>query len=179
MASQRLDRETSGCLLVAKRHSILRKLQAQFRDAAVEKIYTALLVGELEQDDVLVEAPLLTTERRGGERIVRVDPAGKAAATRFTVEQRFQGFSIVRIRLETGRTHQIRVHAAHLGACRPGDERYGGDQSACAKIGLRRLFLDAASLAFRHPRQDRVVTVTSPVPAELADTVRRLVPLRR
>jgi 23S rRNA pseudouridine955/2504/2580 synthase len=173
--AHRLDRETSGCLLVAKRHSILRRLQAQFREGAVEKIYQALLVGALNKDEILADAPLLTTERRGGERIVRVDPSGKTAATRFVVERRFNGFTLVRIGLETGRTHQIRVHAAHLGHPVAGDERYGGGgEVICGPIALRRLFLHAASLAFRHPRQDREIRLASPLPDELRAVLARL-----
>jgi 23S rRNA pseudouridine955/2504/2580 synthase len=172
--AHRLDRETSGCLLVAKRHSMLRQLQAQFREGQVRKFYQALLIGEL-TEDVLVDAPLLTTERRGGERIVRVDESGKASSTRFKVEQRFRDFTLVRIQLETGRTHQIRVHAAHLGHPVSGDARYGGAVDAlCEAIGLRRLFLHAASLEFSHPRRGAQVRVASPLPDELRAVIVRL-----
>lgn len=171
----RLDRDTSGCLLVSKRPSSLRRLQAQFREGTVEKTYTALLVGRLNGSERLVDAPLLTTERRGGERFVRVDEAGKPAATRFIVEDRLPGATLTRVVLLTGRTHQIRVHAAHIGVPLAGDERYGARPDPVAeRCGLRRLFLHAASLAFDSPRDGRVIRAESPLPEDLAAALARL-----
>lgn len=171
----RLDRDTSGCLLVAKRTSSLRRLQAQFREGSVEKTYTALLVGRLNGAERLVDAPLLTTERRGGERHVRVDDSGKPATTRFIVEERLPGATLARVVLLTGRTHQIRVHAAHIGLPLAGDERYGSAPDPVAsRCGLGRLFLHAASLAFESPRDGRVLRVVSPLPEDLAAALRRL-----
>jgi 23S rRNA pseudouridine955/2504/2580 synthase len=171
----RLDRDTSGCLLVAKRPSSLRRLQAQFREGSVEKTYTALLAGRLNGAERLVDAPLLTTERRGGERHVRVDAAGKPASTRFIVEERLAGATLARVVLLTGRTHQIRVHAAHIGLPLAGDERYGAvPDTVAARCGLKRMFLHAASLAFDSPRDGRVIRVASPLPADLESALRRL-----
>lgn len=171
----RLDRDTSGCLLVSKRPSSLRRLQAQFREGTVEKTYTALLVGRLNGPERLVDAPLLTTERRGGERFVRVDEAGKPAMTRFIVEDRLPGATLARVVLLTGRTHQIRVHAAHIGVPLAGDERYGArPDPVAARCGLRRLFLHAASLAFDSPRDGRVIRAESPLPEDLAAALARL-----
>ncbi len=171
----RLDRETSGCLLVAKRLAALRRLQAQFRAGSVQKVYLALLVGRLAGGERSVEAPLLTTERRGGERHVRVDPAGKAAQTRFAVEERLPGATLARVTLLTGRTHQIRVHAAHLGLPLAGDARYGATPDPVATAcDLHRLFLHAAELAFDSPRDGRVIRVASPLPAELVAALARL-----
>jgi 23S rRNA pseudouridine955/2504/2580 synthase len=167
--AHRLDRDTSGCLLLARKASSLKKLQAQFREGSVEKNYLALLVGTLRAAERMVEAPLLTTERRGGERHVRVDPAGKAARTRFTVERRLAGATLVRVTLLTGRTHQIRVHAASIGLPLAGDERYGlSPDPVASRIGLRRLFLHASSLAFESPCDERVIRVESPLPDDLA-----------
>jgi 23S rRNA pseudouridine955/2504/2580 synthase len=171
----RLDRDTSGCLLLAKRQSSLRRLQAQFRAGTVEKIYLALLLGKLQSNERLVNAPLLTTERRGGERHVRVDDAGKAARTLFTVEARLPGATLVRVTLLTGRTHQIRVHAAHMRLPLAGDERYGSvPDPITMNYGLKRLFLHAASVAFDSPRDERVIRAESPLPEDLAQVLRRL-----
>lgn len=164
----RLDRETSGCMLVAKRHGSLRRVQAQFREGSIEKIYGALLLGELSGREHLVDAPLLTTERRGGERIVRVDPAGKTALSRFWPERGYPGCTLVRIGIVTGRTHQIRVHAAHLGHPVAGDQRYGLDHDpVVANFGLKRLFLHASSIVLQHPRRGGSLKIESPLPAEL------------
>lgn len=171
----RLDRDTSGCLMFAKRAASLRHLQAQFRAGEVEKIYLALLVGRLRGEERLVDAPLLTTERRGGERHVRVDDAGKPAATRMTVAERFPGATLVRVALLTGRTHQIRVHAAHLGLPLASDPRYGvePDPIVC-QTGLQRLFLHAASIAVASPRDERVIRVESALPEDLQRVLERL-----
>jgi 23S rRNA pseudouridine955/2504/2580 synthase len=171
----RLDRDTSGCLMFAKKMSGLRNLQAQFRAGEVEKNYLALLVGRMKAPERLIDAPLLTTERRGGERHVRVDPAGKQARTRMTVEERFPGATLVRVALLTGRTHQIRVHAAHIGLPLAGDPRYGADPDPVVRsAGLQRLFLHAASIAVASPRDERVIRVESPLPEDLQAVLTRL-----
>lgn len=171
----RLDRDTSGCLLVAKRLAALRRLQAQFRAGSVRKVYSALLVGRLNGEDRLVDVPLHTRERRGGERHVRVDEAGKPAQTRFEVEERLPGATLVRAILLTGRTHQIRVHAAHIGRPLAGDVRYGlSPDPVAATAGLTRLFLHASELSFDSPRDERVIRVESPLPAELRAVLDRL-----
>lgn len=171
----RLDRDTSGCLLVAKKSASLRRLQAQFRAGTVQKVYLALLVGRLRGETRTVDAPLHTSDRRGGERHVRVDPAGKPSVTRFDVEERMPGATLVRVTLLTGRTHQIRVHAAHIGLPLAGDERYGpAADPVAARCGLRRLFLHAASLSFDSPRDERVIRAESPLPADLEQALARL-----
>ena len=173
--AHRLDRDTSGCLVLAKKQSSLRRLQAQFREGTVEKVYLALLVGKLGPAERAVNAPLLTSERRGGERHVRVDTSGKPAVTRFSVEQRLPGATLVRVTLVTGRTHQIRVHAAHIGLPLAGDERYGlAPDPIVARWGLQRIFLHAASIAFDSPRDERVIRVASPLPEDLAVVLRRM-----
>lgn len=171
----RLDRETSGCLLFAKKRSSLRKLQAQFREGTVEKTYLALMVGKLAAAERVVNSPLLTTERRGGERHVRVDAAGKPALTRFTVERRFPDATLARVNLVTGRTHQIRVHAASIGLPLAGDSRYGEQPDpVAARSGLGRLFLHAVGIAVDSPRDERVIRVESPLPPDLAAPLQRL-----
>jgi 23S rRNA pseudouridine955/2504/2580 synthase len=155
--AHRLDRETSGCLLVAKRASALRDLHAQFRNGEVGKRYLALLVGRWPGRARTVDAPLETTERRGGERFVRVDAA------------------VMAVDLDTGRTHQIRVHAASIGHPVAGDQRYGqADDPIVAGYGLQRLFLHARSLTFRVPGSDRSVTVEAPLDPGLEAVLGRL-----
>jgi len=146
----RIDRETSGCLVLAKRRSALRELHARFRDGVVEKNYLALVVGDWQFGDRMVDAPLLVTHRQGGERHVIVSDEGKPARTRFRLSRGYGAFSLLQCQPMTGRTHQIRVHAAHVGHPIAADERYG-DPDANARLaamGLRRLFLHAQSIAF-------------------------------
>ncbi len=174
----RLDRETSGCLLVSKRRSALRELHHLIRTKAVDKRYVALLVGRLPQCETTVETPLRKNVLHGGERVVRVDPAeGKAARTVFRVLRQLGAVTLVEVAPITGRTHQIRVHAAHLGAPVAGDEKYG-DESVNRKlrrVGLKRLFLHASTLSFEPAYSDRPVRVVAPLPAELERVVAALV----
>jgi 23S rRNA pseudouridine955/2504/2580 synthase len=149
----RLDKDTSGCLLLAKRKGVLRALHEALRANRVEKRYLALLAGEWEEERRLVEVPLRKYALKGGERWVRPDPAGKPAATEFIRLARLEGTTLVEARLLTGRTHQIRVHAACLGHPVVGDPRYG-DKEVNADFhlkGLKRMFLHAWRLAFLHP----------------------------
>ena len=146
----RLDRETSGCLVLAKRRSALRSLHEKFREGIVEKNYLALAVGDWQLGEQVVDAPLLVTHRKGGERHVIVDESGKPAQTRIRLSRRYGDYSLLQCSPLTGRTHQIRVHAAAAGFPLAGDERYG-DPAAnkrAAKLGLPRLFLHAQSIAF-------------------------------
>lgn len=171
----RLDRDTSGCLMVAKRRSALRDLQELQRRGEIQKRYWALLAGSWRRGRETVEAPLRKNTLSGGERIVRVDPQGKPARTRFERLQRFNDSTLVQAELDTGRTHQIRVHAAHLGTPILGDSKYG-DATANKRyrqLGLKRLFLHARSLAFRWPSGQRF-QVEAPLPEELQALLDRL-----
>ncbi len=171
----RLDRETSGCLLVAKRRPALRNLHEQFREGNVRKHYQALLCGRFKGNERLIDAPLLTSRRRGGERYVCVDEAGKVARSRFTPYKRYRALSLVDILIETGRTHQIRVHAAHVGHPIAGDLRYGSEEDVAQRsFGLQRLFLHAVALSFDSPRDGRLLRVESPLDGELQDVLRRI-----
>ena len=168
----RLDRDTSGCLLVAKRRSTLRLLHEQFRNGDVQKIYTALLDGSWKGGNLYVDEPLLTTQRRNGERHVTVSSEGKPARTKFMPEER-RGrkgceYQLTRIELDTGRTHQIRVHAAHIGHAVAGDSRYGEVRDpVLTQLGLNRLFLHASVLVFDSPQNDRVIRAEAPLSPEL------------
>jgi 23S rRNA pseudouridine955/2504/2580 synthase len=146
----RLDRETSGCLVLAKRRSALRELHEKFREGVVEKNYLALAAGDWQHGDYLVDARLLVDNRRDGDRHVIVDDEGKRAKTRISLSRTFGDFSLLQCRPLTGRTHQIRVHAQFMGHPLVIDERYGDPDAnrAAAKMGLRRLFLHAQSIAF-------------------------------
>ena len=146
----RLDRETSGCLVLAKRRSALRELHAKFRDGTVEKNYLALVAGDWQLGEQLVDAPLLVEHRKNGERHVVVSGAGKAAQTKMRLSRTFGKYSLLQCQPLTGRTHQIRVHALHAGHPVAGDERYGDPEANAAvrKLGLKRLFLHAQSIAF-------------------------------
>jgi 23S rRNA pseudouridine955/2504/2580 synthase len=172
----RLDRDTSGCLLIAKRRSALRFLHAELREGRVEKRYQALLLGPLAARVQRVELPLRKNQLQGGERVVRVDPEhGKPALTVFRRVAAYGDATLVDVELHTGRTHQIRVHAASIGAPIAGDDKYGRlqERDFARKLGLKRLFLHAAGLRFR-PREDApTVTVTAPLPEELETVIRR------
>ncbi len=146
----RLDRETSGCLVLAKRRSALRELHARFRDGVVEKNYMGLVVGDWQLGEQLIDKPLLVQHRKGGERHVVVSSGGKPAQTRVQLSRTFGKYSLLQCSPLTGRTHQIRVHLQYLGFPLAGDERYGDEEEnrRARKFGLPRLFLHAQSIAF-------------------------------
>lgn len=173
----RLDRDTSGCLLLAKRRSALRDLHRLMRDNAMQKRYQALLVGRLPQRKVRVDAPLRKNLLRSGERVVRVDPeAGKQARTLFRCIRQFGDFTLAEAELITGRTHQIRVHAAHIGAPVAGDEKYGQAEAnrRLRGLGLDRLFLHARALIFQLQHNERPLRIDAPFPPELEAVIARL-----
>jgi 23S rRNA pseudouridine955/2504/2580 synthase len=146
----RIDRETSGCLVMAKRRSALRELHEKFREGLVEKNYFALVAGDWQYGDQLIDAPLLVTNRKGGERHVIVSNKGKEARTRVSLSRTYGVYSLLQCAPETGRTHQIRVHLQHTGHPIVGDDRYGDEavNALAKKLGLKRLFLHAQSIAF-------------------------------
>ena len=146
----RLDRETSGCLVLAKRRSALRALHEQFREGRVEKNYLALVAGDWQLGARLIDKPLLVTHRKGGERHVVVSRDGKPAETRVRLSRRFAPYSLVQCMPLTGRTHQIRVHLAAEGFPILGDDRYGDEDTnrQAKRQGLPRLFLHAQSISF-------------------------------
>lgn len=153
--AHRLDRDTSGCLLVARKASALRELHALLRENQVHKQYLVLVCGRWELGHKHVRAALRTDTRVGGERTVRVDAQGKEAHTEFRLVQQFGArASLLEATLHSGRTHQIRVHAAYCGHPVAGDEKYGDDAAnqEFKTLGLRRLFLHAHSCSFDWPR---------------------------
>jgi 23S rRNA pseudouridine955/2504/2580 synthase len=149
----RLDRSTSGCLVIARRRSTLRLLHEQLRNRTTTKRYLLLVQGDWQLGQHEVDMPLDVDTRQGGQRTVSVTPDGRRAVTRFALREQYGDASLIEAIPVTGRTHQIRVHAAHCGHPIAGDERYGdrGFNAAMAKLGLRRLFLHASAIEFEYP----------------------------
>ncbi|MBT4518648.1 MAG: 23S rRNA pseudouridine(955/2504/2580) synthase RluC [Halieaceae bacterium] len=148
--AHRLDRDTSGCILIARKPAVLRDLHKHLREGSMEKRYLALASGKWPKNLGVVDAPLAKNVMQSGERIVKVSREGKPSITEFSVIERFRGATLVEARPLTGRTHQIRVHAQHAGFSLVGDDKYSSDnaQSLAREIGLKRLFLHALSLRF-------------------------------
>jgi 23S rRNA pseudouridine955/2504/2580 synthase len=174
--AHRLDRDTSGCLLVARDTATLRILHALLREDGFEKRYLALLKGKWQLGEKRIDVPLRTDTRVGGERTVRADASGKPSTSRFRPVQFFgRVATLVEVTLETGRTHQIRVHAAHAGHPVAGDTKYGdeGFNRELRMLGLTRMFLHASSVSFTWP-QGGEFSVNTPLPGELATVLERL-----
>jgi len=172
----RLDRGTSGCLLLAKKRSCLKELHELFRSNQVQKCYTALVCGRWQPKKLLVDAPLKKNIRQSGERLVKVSTNGKLAKTVFRRVQRFKFATMIEAKLLTGRTHQIRVHAAHNGHPIVGDDRYGSrsDNRFFEEEGLKRLFLHASTLKLTHPMSGKPMSIYAPLDQELANLIQRL-----
>lgn len=175
----RLDKETSGCLLIAKKRSALRTLHELFRGDGVDKTYLALLAGRWQRKKLWVDAPLLKNVAKGGERMVIVSKAGKEAQTFFRRIQKFEQATLVEASPKTGRTHQIRVHAAYLGHPIIADDRYGDVKinHEFKKRGYKRLFLHAKSLSFAHPVSGKAITINAPLPTQLTELLNHEKPL--
>ncbi len=174
----RLDRDTSGLLILAKKRSALTELQALMREeGGIAKRYLTLLVGRMPDGVMTVDAPLHVGLRQGGERHVQVNAAGKASLSHFRVLERRGGHSYCEVRIETGRTHQIRVHAQHIGHAVAGDDKYGDDavnKRLRDQAGLKRLFLHAASLEFALDGGKVPYVLNAPLAPELVDVLNRL-----
>jgi 23S rRNA pseudouridine955/2504/2580 synthase len=169
----RLDRDTSGLLLLAKKRSALVALHAAIRAGAMRKLYTLLMHGHLRESPRTVELPLEKYLLPGGDRRVKVGQAGLVSRTVFTRLRDVGGYSLAQAELLTGRTHQIRVHCAHIGHAIAGDDKYGdfAANRALAKRGLKRMFLHAARLELQHPASEELLVLEAPLPAELAGFV--------
>jgi 23S rRNA pseudouridine955/2504/2580 synthase len=176
----RLDRDTSGCLLIARKRSTLRSLHALLREDSAgegegfDKRYLVLVRGKWELGKKRIDAPLRTDTRVGGERTVKVDVSGKQAASEFRVVQFFGNLAtLLEVRLLTGRTHQIRVHATYAGYPVAGDEKYGDREfnRQMQDFGLKRLFLHAHSISFEDPDGRGLVSVSAPLPPELVAVI--------
>ena len=168
----RLDRDTSGVLVLAKKRSALTGLQDDWRAGRIDKRYLALVAGDWTNARQHVRAPLQKYLINDGERRVRVAPDGLPAHTVFELRERLAGFSLLEAELKTGRTHQIRVHLAHQGFPIVNDAKYGDLPHAhpawqrARAAGFRRMFLHAWRLAFNHPASGAPLVCTAPLPAE-------------
>jgi len=170
----RLDRDTSGCLIIAKKRSYLRHLHEQLRmDKKIRKHYRALVCGHWDLGKHHENAALLKVTHSSGERIVRVDEKGKESHTLFKPISCYKHASYLEIELFTGRTHQIRVHAAHCGHPVAGDDKYGNSDCnrELKKMGLKRLFLHAYRLEFEHPGSGQEMDVIAPLSYELTSVL--------
>jgi 23S rRNA pseudouridine955/2504/2580 synthase len=173
----RLDRDTSGVLVVAKKRSALSELQALMREdsgpgrgGGLRKRYLALLTGRMPDGVMSVDAPLHVGLRQGGERHVQVGAAGKPSLSHFRMLERRGGQSYCEVRIETGRTHQIRAHARHIGHPVAGDDKYGDpevNKRLRDQAGLKRLFLHAASLEFALDDGKTPYVLSAPLPPDL------------
>lgn len=174
--AHRLDRDTSGCLLLALRRSFLRAFHAQLQDGRVRKHYLALVAGRWEGGARTVDVPLRKNQLRGGERMVTVAEDGKPAVSVFTPVTRYRDGTLVEVELLTGRTHQIRVHAAHIGHPLAGDTKYGDRDfnQHMRELGLRRMFLHARRLSFLDPSDDSRIEVTAPLDPALQAVLDRM-----
>ncbi|GGZ56142.1 pseudouridine synthase [Lysobacter xinjiangensis] len=174
----RLDRDTSGLLIVAKKRSALTELQALMREeGGIAKRYLALLVGRMPDGTMSVDAPLHIGLRQGGERHVQVNAAGKPSLSHIRVLERRGGHSYSEVRIETGRTHQIRVHSAHIGHPVAGDDKYGDaevNRRLREQVGLKRLFLHASTLEFALDGGRAPYLLTAPLAPELVEVLDRL-----
>ncbi len=180
--AHRLDRDTSGCLLVAKSRTALRSVHALLREGRVEKHYAALVAGDWQLGRKTIDAPVLTRLRQGGERVVRVHAEGKAAISVFDPRAHFRDLAtLMDVEIHTGRTHQIRVHAAFAGHPVAGDEKYGSRDfnRRMKEFGLRRMFLHARAIAFRWPDSGERVAIEVGLPEDLATLLTQLPHKRR
>lgn len=174
--AHRLDRETSGCLLLAKTPPLLREVHELLREGQVTKRYQALTLERWPAGTSEVSLPLQRSHLQSGERMVKVDDRGKASVTHFRPLQQWACASLVEAELLTGRTHQIRVHSSHLGHPIAGDGKYGDRDfnRKMRRLGLKRLFLHAAFLEFYLPSAKMTISAAAPLPTALTDCLAAL-----
>lgn len=165
----RLDKHTSGCLMIAKNLRALRDLQQQLKDHLVEKHYTCLVKGAWSAKNQHVKVALKKNVLMSGERMVLVDPDGKQSHTEFHCQKEYSAATLLHAYLHTGRTHQIRVHLTHISHPLAGDPKYGSREfnKKMQRFGLHRLFLHAHSIKFCLPGNKKAITVTAPLDDEL------------
>lgn len=175
--AHRLDRETSGCLILAKKRSTLRALHQLQRENKIEKKYLLLVRGKWHGGSRKIETLLAKNKLRSGERMVEINETGKKSITTFKPVKIFANTSILEAKLGTGRTHQIRVQVTHIEHPIAGDEKYGDKKfnADMRALGLKRLFLHAEEIKFHLPDADKTIKVKAPLPAELATLVKHLI----
>jgi 23S rRNA pseudouridine955/2504/2580 synthase len=162
--------------MLAKKRSVLLELQQAMQRNQIDKRYLALVKGQWPKGKSTINAPLLKNQVSSGERIVRVDVEGKASVTHFKISQRFKEATLLEVTLETGRTHQIRVHCQFSGQPVAGDPKYGDTHfnESLKDSGLKRMFLHASNLRFRHPLSGDWVDVEAPLPKDLQPILKNL-----
>ena len=167
--AHRLDRDTSGLLVVAKKRSALVELHRKLREGEVEKVYVAVVKGVPARKQFEISEALHKYVNAKGERRVAVKEGGMEAVTKVKVLGSSGELSVLQLRLMTGRTHQIRVHLAHAGHPVLGDDKYGDFElnRALARQGVKRLFLHARRLAFKHPIEGRRLALEAPLPGDM------------
>jgi 23S rRNA pseudouridine955/2504/2580 synthase len=173
----RLDRETSGCLMIAKKRSMLRRLHQLLLNGDVHKEYLTLVQGRWNPRLLKVEAPLQKNILQSGERMVRVSAKGKPAISQFSIEQPFATTTLLRVQPQTGRTHQLRVHTAYKGHPIAGDNKYGDEKfnlKMRQQYTLKRLFLHAERLSFELPAINYHLNIHAPLPIALQQVLNRL-----
>ena len=172
----RLDRDTSGILLIAKKRSVLRHLHEQLRIKTIQKDYLALVRGQWQSHCKVVQGPLLKNELSSGERIVRVSEQGKPSETRFSIEERYIAATLIKASPITGRTHQIRVHTQYAGHPIALDDKYGDAEfdRQMRELGLDRLFLHAFSLCFEHPKTGETLRLNAPLDGKMKNILQKL-----
>lgn len=175
--AHRLDKETSGILILAKKRQALIALQELMKNNQMIKEYYALSCGNLRDERRNVKAPIYKFINKNGERRVRIDnQGGQFAHTVFTLLKKYRGFSLINAKLETGRTHQIRIHLQHIGLPIAGDEKYGdfAQNRILQRYGLKRMFLHAHHIQFIHPITHQIIEVKSELPQELTEILNNL-----
>lgn len=172
----RLDRETSGCLLIAKRRSVLKSLHEQLREKVTDKRYWALVSGSWPKNRYKVKAPLKKNTLQSGERIVKVSSDGKPSETLVNVVEEFKKATLIEASPITGRTHQIRVHCQSAGHCIAGDPKYKDDEfeEIMSKMGLKRLFLHAHQISFNDHKSGQKKTFNAPLDGHLSGVLSKL-----
>ena len=175
--AHRLDKETSGILILAKKRLALVELQEQMKKNQITKEYFALTLGAWRDEKRNVKAPIYKYTNKDGERRVRIDQElGQFSHTIFTIKNKYTEFSLVNADLQTGRTHQIRIHLQYLGFPIAGDDKYGNfeQNKLLTKQGLKRMFLHAHHVKFIHPMTQQALEVNCPLPPELASFLSKL-----
>ena len=172
--AHRLDSETTGCLILAKKRRVLRELHGLLRQGEVKKLYWALTKGKWKKSEQRVDVSLHKDYRDGGKHVVEVRRDGKAALTVFRTIKEYKQAALVEAALFTGRTHQIRVHAQHQGHPIAGDDRYGDPEfnQKAREMGLKRMFLHARSIEFTLPSTNQRITVVAPLDPELEAAIK-------
>ena len=174
----RLDKDTSGLLMIAKKRRAVVHLHEQIRNNHPKKIYWALCSPALPQDTLSVKLPLIKYTGQNGEKMVRVDKNGQYAHTIFRVKQQFQAACLLEAELKTGRTHQIRVHLQAQNCPILGDERYGNfdkNRQWAIQYGLKRMFLHAYQLIIKHPETNKELILQAELPKALQKVLQQLI----